>query len=278
MSYLRVRLTGGPGVATYPPGATFGPRRMSEFEWVWLIDGHARYRHNALWVEAPPSSIVLCRPGEDFFEWDARQRTRHAFFHFEVAQTPSDWPPVGSWPLARLPDEGDTLRPLFRHVLSWSGRGDPALLEMSIAHMLTAWVRGELSSSDVPRDALPEPVSRAMRYLHERLDEKPHARIELSDLARAAFVSPEHLCRSFREATARTPMETVRLARLDRAAVLLERTNFSVGEIARACGFASPFHFSRGFKAAFGHSPLQLRRRLRSGESPPLPRLLQNHP
>jgi hypothetical protein len=122
MSELRVRLTNGPGVATYPAGATFGPRRLSEFEWVWGIDGHARYRHNGLWVEAPPGSVALCH-----------------------------------------------------------------------------------------------------------------------------------------------------------AAMLLERTNFSVGEVARQCGFASPFHFSRQFKAAFGDAPQRLRARVRAGEMPPLPRLLQSH-
>ncbi len=275
MNDLRVSLAGAPGVATYPAGASFGPRRMGNFEWVWLIDGQALYTHNRAAHAAPEGSLVLCRPGTDFFRWDERERTRHAFFHFELHAHPDDWPRLELWPFVRTPDEGDTLRPLFRHVLSWADRGDARLVEMSIAHMLATWVLDEISSPQVAHDALPEPVSRATKYLHLVLEAKPHARVELDDLARAAFVSPEHLCRVFKAATARTPMETVRLARLDRAAGLLERTNFSVAEIASQCGFASPFHFSRGFKAAFGHSPQQLRQLLRSGHSPPLPRLLE---
>jgi AraC-like DNA-binding protein len=276
MDDLRVQLSGAVGVATYPAGATFGPRRMAEWEWVWLIDGHARYTHDGTEHDAPPGSLVLCRPGVDVFEWDTKSRTRHAYFHFEILSLPGGWPPVQSWPFVRLPGEGDTLRPLFRHVLSWAGRGDARLAQMSTAHMVATWALDEIDSPQPARDALPEPVAHALKYLQARLDERPHARIELDDLARAAFVSPEHLCRVFKSTTGRTPMETVRLARLDRAATLLERTNFGVGEIARAGGWASPFHFSRAFKAAFGQSPQQMRQSLRGGAAPPLPRLLEH--
>jgi transcriptional regulator GlxA family with amidase domain len=62
----------------------------------------------------------------------------------------------------------------------------------------------------------------------------------------------------------------VRLARLDRAATLLARSNYSVAEIARMCGFGDAFHFSRRFKAAYGQSPLQMRRALQNGATPPL--------
>jgi hypothetical protein len=31
----------GCGLAVYPPGATFGPRRLQDFEFVWLLQGTA---------------------------------------------------------------------------------------------------------------------------------------------------------------------------------------------------------------------------------------------
>ena len=73
----------------------------------------------------------------------------------------------------------------------------------------------------------------------------------------------------------RSPAETVRLARLDRAAILLARSNYTVGEVAALYGFASPFHFSRAFKDAYGLPPTEVRRRILAGETPPLPRLLR---
>ncbi len=70
-------------------------------------------------------------------------------------------------------------------------------------------------------------------------------------------------------------MQALRLARLDRAAVLLARSNYNVNEIAALCGFASAFHFSRVFKDAFGQAPRDLKRALQNGATPPVPRLLR---
>jgi len=99
--------------------------------------------------------------------------------------------------------------------------------------------------------------------------------MSLAELAGVACVTPEHLCRLFKSALCHSPVETVRLARLDHAAMLLVRSNYAIGEIAALCGFANPFHFSRAFKAAFGEAPTELRRRTFGGEIVPWPRLVQ---
>jgi AraC family transcriptional regulator len=262
------------GVATYPAGATFGPRVTRDFEFVWVIEGDVEYRRDGKAVPLGPGSVLLCRPGStDFFRWDEDRRTRHGYFHFEVISIPDDWPPPEEWPLVRPPVEGDVLRPLFRHLLTWSGRGDPLLLRATMAHMLASFVTGEIAGKALPRDALPDPVERALAYLRENMEEDPAAAITLPDLSHAARVSPEHLCRLFKSSTGRSPVETVRLARLDRAAVLLTRTNYTVAEIGAVCGFPNPFHFSRRFKEAFGQSPRNLRKAVENGETPPMPKL-----
>lgn len=267
------------GLATYPAGATFGPRVTRDFEFVWVIEGDVEYRRDGMTVPAWPGSVILCRPGgTDSFRWDQNRRTRHGFFHFEVLSLPGTWPPPEEWPLVRPPVEGDVLRPLFRHLLTWSGRGDPLLLRATMAHMLASFVTGEIAGKDVPRETLPDAVERAWAHLHQRLEEDPAANISLPELAWAARVSPEHLCRLFKTSTGRSPIETVRLARLDRAAVLLARTNFSVAEVGAACGFPNPFHFSRRFKEAYGQSPRDLRKSIQSGATPPTPRLSKSIP
>jgi AraC-like DNA-binding protein len=275
MQELMLSTPRGFGVATYPAGATFGPRIMRDWEFVWLIEGAAKYQNGEQIVDAPPGSIVLCRPGAtDFFWWDTTQRTRHAFFHFEIEAVPAHWPPVENWPLVRVAEEGDILRPLFRHFLTWHERGDLGLDKLTMQHMLAAWVQGQTATRDVPHDTLPEAVERVQKYLQGRLEVEPAASISLSEMAQQACLSREHLCRVFKEATGRTPAQTVRLARLDRAATLLARSNYSINEIARLSGFVSPYHFSRQFKAAFGVAPTSLREHIRSGDTPPVPRLL----
>ena len=148
--------------------------------------------------------------------------------------------------------------------------------DLAARTLLAAFVTGETAAGDLAPDSLPEPVEAAWTHLHDRLESDPAARIDLRELADAACVTPEHLCRLFRDATGRSPVQTVLLARLDRAAVLLARSNYSIAQIATLCGFASQFHFSRRFRQAFGQSPMQLRQALRNGATPPTPRLLRH--
>ena len=269
-----VTLPTGAGVATYPPGATFGPRRMRDWEFVWLLEGDAEYRWGEAVADAPEGSVVLCRPGEtDSFRWDPHRRTRHGYFHFQVHNAPEGW---HDWPLVRGPEDDDVLRTLFRHVLTWSGRGDPEQTRLTIQTMLAAFRTGERTVGGIERKAWPPAVERVCAYVYERLDEDPAAPLPLPVLAGVACVTPEHLCRLFKSSLGYSPAETVRLARLDRAATLLARSNYSVGEIAALFGFASPFHFSRAFKSAYGLPPSEVRRRIQAGETPPLPRLLNS--
>src|SRR5947209_929804 len=97
---LKLSFPTGYGVALYPAGATFGPRVMRDYEFVWLIEGDAEYRWGDAVVQAPEGSIVLCRPGAtDFFRWDPKRRTRHGYYHFRIQSLPKDWPPEKLWPL-----------------------------------------------------------------------------------------------------------------------------------------------------------------------------------
>lgn len=267
------------GVATYPPGASYGPRRLGDHEFVWVIEGEVEYRHGDRGVAAPPGSLILCRPGAvDSFRFDPCRRTRHAYFHFRVVAVPADWPPPVAWPTVRAVGADDLLPTLFRHLLTWAAEGAPSQVERTTAHLLAAFVGGETATGAIPAEVAPEAVGRVQAHIYDRLDREPDAAIRLDDLATVAGVNRAHLCRLFRATTGRTPMETVRLARLDRAATLLARSNYSIAEIAAMCGFASPFHFSRRFKESYGEPPRALRDRVRAGAVPPEPRLLRVRP
>ena len=217
---------------------------------------------------------MLCRPGAtDSFQWDPGQRTRHGFFHFQVLEAPSHWLPWEDWPLVRLAEEDDILRSLFRHLLTWREGGDPDQCRLTIAAMLNAFRTDQRTIGGIGREAWPLAVEQVCAYIAKCLDEDPAIPLTLSDLASVACLTPEHLCRLFKSALGHGPAETVRLARLDRAATLLARSNYSVSEIAALCGFASPFHFSRRFKDAYGQPPSEMRRHIQAGETPPINRL-----
>jgi AraC-like DNA-binding protein len=276
------------GVVTYPPGATFGPRRTADYELVWIIRGDVAYERDGVAYACPAESIALCIPGHtDFFRWDADQPTRHAYFHFDLASSDlKSLPSPAEWPVVRSCPDADVVRPMFRHLLSWRPRhrsgtwdltdAETQLLDHVTRAVIWAYVLGHDTTTEVlERSPVPPAVERATALIRKRLDTDAREPIELRELAKAGGVTPEHLCRLFRKHTGHSPAETIRLARLDRAAALLSRSNYTVAEVADLCGFASPFHFSRAFKHAYHQSPSDLRTRIRQGETPPTPKLLK---
>lgn len=277
-----VRVTAAPNIAVYPPGASFGPRRGRDWEWVWILEGHARYR----WageagkgeIELPPDHLLLCRPDEtDEFVWSPHARTRHGFLHFVLQSAPELWADSAQWPRVRALGEDDIAATLCRHLLTLGApaQRNRAQVEAAAALLLAAFVANQTRIGEAAPQRAPEAVERALALLYARLDEDASAPISLQDLASAAYVTPEHLCRVFKSATGYTPLQTVKLARLDRATILLARSNYSVGEVARLSGFVSPFHFSRAFKEAYGFTPRQLRERAEAGQALPNSRLLR---
>jgi AraC family transcriptional regulator len=259
------------GVAVYPPGATFGPRKMKDFEFVWIIEGDAVAVYDERRIEAPAGTILLCRPGmTDAYEWARKRPTIHAFFHFDLGPTPGHWPPVDSWPLAHRLAHDDILRPLFRYVLRLHALPEPmrsAQLTPVVEVMLMSFISGKFALAAEPHAEMPPAVERALALIRDLVSQQPSPAVNLSQLARAANVTPEHLCRLFRQSLDLAPLECVRLARLERAATLLARSNLAIKQITEATGWANPYHFSRRFTAVYGISPRAYRKAVREGET-----------
>ncbi len=269
---LEIEMCGSPAIATYPPGATFGPRRLVNYEFVWIIEGQVEYRWENQRFEAPPGSLILCRPpATDYFRWDAGHLTRHAYFHFEIAELPTDWPAPENWPLICQMEKGDLLHSLFSHLLSLDGERHPSQATLAAQLLLTAFVRGNAVATMPVASPWPDPVVRAVTYARAALQENAAKHLALPQLAEAAFVTPEHLCRLFQEAIGFSPLKVVRFLRLEEALPMVARTNFSMQEIALRHGFANANHFSRCFKETYGVSPRAVRNAVRAGQDDAMP-------
>jgi AraC-like DNA-binding protein len=267
------------GMAVYMPGERFGPRILHDYEMVWIISGHATYQADGVDHDAPAGTLILARPGfHETYIWDPRQRTRHAYFHFDIAALPRDWPKPSSWPVVRAPGSiaDDVARPLFRHVVERCcrpRRGRPAPPPRAAARLVEALIDVYLSHPPHPtahRDRpLPEAVLRALVWAQQALHHGPGRTLALADLAAAAAVSPKHLCRLFAGTLGATPMQAVRWLRLEWSVALLTRSNLSVKQVAARCGFANPYHFSRTFARVYGCPPSEVRRLALQGAAPP---------
>jgi AraC family transcriptional regulator len=253
----------GCGVAVYPPGATFGPRRLPDFEFVWLLQGTAEWRCELGSVALGPRSLLLGRPGlRDSFVWDRGRPTRHAYLHFELAGRLPQLPDPACWPLARTLPDDDPLRPLLRYLLGLGTRGcatHPETTEQVLRLLLSLFVRGPLPGHDQQR--LPPHLDMLLKFVRRAwAPPAPSRPLSLQDLAAGACVSPGYLSRLFRQHYGIGPVAAFELLRLARAATLLVRSNLSVAAVARDCGFANPYHFSRRFHRRYGQPPGRYRR------------------
>lgn len=88
--------------------------------------------------------------------------------------------------------------------------------------------------------------------------------IGVEDMARAGGMSLRNLSRRFRLATGLSPVQYLRMVRVETAKRLLEIEDASTDRIAEQVGYGDPRAFIRAFGALAGLSPGQYRRRFRS--------------
>ena len=259
------------GVVTYPAGGTLGPRALDQFEFVWIIEGGGTIRFDEQTIEAAPGTILLCRPGmEDCHDWGGKERTLHAFFHFQCELPKREWPSPSTWPLSQRMPPDDVLRPLFRYVLGADSLSEPlrsSLLLPCVDFMLRSFISGKLTIASAPHAKLTPPVETTLQLICDMISQETSPPITLAQLARAAHVSPEHLCRLFRESLDLSPLECVRLARLARAATLLWRSDLPIKQVADSAGFPDAFYFSTAFQKTYKLSPRAYRKATREGKA-----------
>ena len=99
-------------------------------------------------------------------------------------------------------------------------------------------------------------VQRMLQYMDDHLCEP----ITLYQLAQAAWYSPWHSARMFKEATGMAPFSYLRHRRLSEAARHLNRDEVKIVDVAFDFVFASHEGFSRAFSRQFGMNPQDFRR------------------
>jgi AraC-like DNA-binding protein len=197
-----------------------------------------------------PGDLLLIQPGaEDEFRWDPRMPTRHGYVHFRTEADPLGWPLLRNAQLA-APLGG------MLDYLVWLGDEQAPGWRERAEDILGATLRAFVSGPLPEPERQPEPPALAAALDHVRHAWQRGVRaVPLSELAEAASVSKSYLARQFRENYGCGAVTALELVRLGRARTLLARTNMTVTEVARTCGFADPLHFSRRFKAVHGVPP-----------------------
>jgi AraC-like DNA-binding protein len=251
------------GLADYPPGAVYGPRRQQHWQFVWMARGSAVWTVDGNDHDLGEGMVALSRPGMvDLFRWDGRGGARHGWIAFR-ADLPRDLPLTGD-----LHD--GILMPLLRHGLALVQAGERGEQAQTVVRLaLMAWASGRQALASLHGGEVGHPVvARALDRLRTLWAGGRLSQPSVPVLARHAGVSANHLIRLFRAELGATPQEAMRLMRLDHAADLLGTTDLPLHEVASRCAFADARHLARWFRLVFGVAPRAYRQRLAGGGEP----------
>lgn len=164
-----------------------------------------------------------------------------------------DWPELPRPSECRITDIDGRIGQLARWLYAERER-DPSP-NRPIAAALTQAIVAEYLRLATRRD---DPlVSTLRKFMRQQL----RLPLTLSDLAAVGGLSKFHFVRRYRSLTGRTPMEDLRLIRLEAARDLLLTTNLPLKEIAPRVGMTDQYQLARVFRQYFHTTPGQLRHR-----------------
>ena len=91
------------------------------------------------------------------------------------------------------------------------------------------------------------------------IQKDPFAEYDLTDMAARANIAPANFSRTFRDRTGKPPFEYINHLRIQRACILLKRTDRSILDIAYDVGYNNLSFFNRYFRKVMHMSPREYR-------------------
>lgn len=141
---------------------------------------------------------------------------------------------------------------LYNMISFYEQDGIESLFESSMRIYKLLQLLSEKDSSHQEEDTV---IEETIRYIRNNVGKQ----ITLNELSNVAALSPYYFSRCFKDATGLSPINYVIHTRIDRAKILLSRSNKSVEEIAFEVGYSSSTSLINVFIQKTGMSPKQYR-------------------
>lgn len=106
-------------------------------------------------------------------------------------------------------------------------------------------------------------LHKIMLYLEENLT---NPQLSVEELSKHVGMSRSSLYSKLLELTGQTPVEYIRSVKLDKAAVLLEKSDMNIAQVAYSVGFSSSNYFAKSFKAKHNMLPSEYMNKLRKND------------
>ena len=136
--------------------------------------------------------------------------------------------------------------------ISQNTTSDIAMLEvMAGVYRLIYELYSNCITEPDPQTEFDEVVKDAINYIQNNYENE----LSTSDLSEVFGYTSSYFCRKFKENTSLTPMNFLKIHRLEKAYELIKDGYTDINKISQKCGFSDPNYFTRCFKAHFEHPP-----------------------
>jgi AraC family transcriptional regulator len=249
------------------PHSTFGPFELNRYALAWIVEGGGVTSLDGEAIATSAGSVLSMLPGMSLRHDWGKLRSFQSFIVFDLPTLPEGVAHPRTWPRLRQLAGDESFLNLWRYLLAVQHSPQVLpLLTSGVELLLRMFVGGLMDGRARTTPALPRAVERALDFMTARLS-RGDTRFDLGSVARAAGVTPQHLCRLFRRELDESPIGCGHLMRVEKAAGVLERSDETLAEVAATFGYSSAFHFSRVFKQIYGVPPSEYRRAFVAGRA-----------
>jgi AraC family transcriptional regulator len=130
-----------------------------------------------------------------------------------------------------------------------------ALTQVLVIHLLRHYSTVTQPITSEGRSLAHNQIQQAIDYIHAHLDRD----LSLAELASVANISPTYFASLFKQAMGISPHQYVIQQRVEKAKLMLKKTDLAIADIALQVGFSSQSHLTQQFKRVTGMTPKQIR-------------------
>ena len=130
-----------------------------------------------------------------------------------------------------------------------------SLTQVLVIHLLRHYSTVTQTITSGNRSLTNSQLQQAIDYIHIHLNRD----LSLAELAGIVNISPTYFASLFKQAMGISPHQYVIQQRVERAKMMLKRTDLAIADIALQVGFSSQSHLTQQFKRLTGLTPKQVR-------------------
>ena len=176
---------------------------------------------------------------------------------------------VQAQPYLAVVDTSQELRRMFEHMCREYAMREEGYASVLLGCLIQALVwfmrlyQQQHALHSTVKTAQAEYVNTVLDYIQNNYA----AKLSLQELARVALLSPNHLCKVFKELTGETVSEHIQHLRMEKACEILKDPHQTLEAVAEAVGYGDVGHFRRVFKKEMGKTPTTYRGELLTTEN-----------